>query len=184
MTSTQSSATVQQDALKNLITQGLPALKAGLEEAKKHIDDIIDSATNPKLKQVLEQGKQTSAQWEQRVRKAMEDAGANGERDNPIIEAHGEVAERIRNDAPTDGVRDLGIIASGQLALHYWIAAFGTMASYCASADMTDAAERLSQCVDDARQADEMHTDLAYEIMGRSRANQNGSSQSNGNRTK
>ncbi len=171
-TTDQSSAAVHTDALKKLIAEGLPALKAGLEQAQKHIDDIIDAATHPKLQQMLQQGKQTSERWVQRVETAMQSFDASCASDNPIVEAHGEVAQRIRQQAPTDGVRDLGIIASGQLALHYWVAAFGTMASYAKATDEMDAAEHLAACVDEAKEADEMHTQLAYEMMGRTDGSQ------------
>jgi ferritin-like metal-binding protein YciE len=95
----------------------------------------------------------------------MDEAGVEGEGENPIVEAHYEVARKNRREAPDDATRDLGIVASGQLALHYWIAAFGTLGSYLKEMGMTDAAESMGRSVDEARQADEEHTRIAKQIM-------------------
>ena len=82
-----------------------------------------------------------------------------------MLEAHYEVSRRIREAAPDDASRDLGIIASGQLALHYWIASFGTMANYCRQTGMDDAARDMKACADEAKQADEKHSQLAEQLL-------------------
>ena len=82
------------------------------------------------------------------------------------MEAHYEVSKQIRDAAPDAQVRDLGIIAAGQLALHYWIAAFGTLKAYAGKLGMTQTEQAMSQSVDEAKQADEQHTQLAARLMG------------------
>ena len=154
--------------LKTLVTQGLGALKAGSHIAASAIDDVMKDATHPKLKQALEQGKKTSQGWTDRIEAALKevvgqaDAGAN---DNPIVSAHGEVAWRIRSEAKNGTARDLGIVASGQLALHYWIASFGTMHAYGQKLGMTTMAEAMGKCLAEAKQADEAHTEVAQALM-------------------
>ena len=157
---------VSDDDLRGLVADGLLALKAGGRLAAQATDEIQDSASHPDLKQALKKGEETSKEWRARVDRAMDEFGVEGEGDNPIIEAHVDVSRRIREEASTDGVRDLGIIASGQLALHYWIAAFGTLGAYAKNLGKTSVAQSMSQCVDEARQADEQHTKLAKTIMG------------------
>lgn len=61
--------------------------------------------------------------------------------------------------------RDLGIVAAGQLALHYWIAAFGTMRAYAEQAGMSAATPAMKSSLDEAKQADEAHNDIAKRIM-------------------
>ena len=78
-------------------------------------DEIADSATNPELKSTLDND--TSKEWQSRIDQAMSEVGASGEGENPILEAHYDVSRKIRNAAPDDQVRDLGIIAAGQLAM-------------------------------------------------------------------
>ena len=98
----------------------------------------------------------------------MQEAGASGSNDNPVIDAIYEVSKKARQAASEDDqARDLGIIASGQLALHYWIAAFGTMGNYLGQMGLGDSAGAMSRSVDEARAADEAHTKIANQILGK-----------------
>lgn len=154
--------------LKQLIKDGLSAQQAGSKVAAKATDEILDDATNPELKTLLQQGNETSKQWKQRIEQAIDEAGGVDDQDNEIMEAHYEVSKEIRSQADTDEVRDLGIIASGQMALHYWIASFGTVASYAKAAGLTQTAENLHRSVEEAKQADEQHTELAKRLLAAS----------------
>ena len=153
------------DNLNTLVSQGLSAMKAGSAVAAKATDEIGNDATHPDLKAALDEGNRTSKQWADRIDRALQQAGGD-QQDNPILEAHYEVSRRIRQQAPDDQSRDLGIIASGQLALHYWIAAFGTMASYTKKLGMNEAAADMKSSADEAKQADEKHTALAEQLLG------------------
>lgn len=153
------------DDLKQLIKDGLAAQKAGSKVAAAATDEISNDAKNPELKAALEEGNKTSQEWAKRIDRAIAEVGGVEEQDNKILEAHYEVSKEIRNAADTDDVRDLGIIASGQLALHYWIASFGTVASYAASAGFTQTEKELKASVQEAKQADDKHTDIAQKIL-------------------
>jgi len=154
------------DDLKQLIKDGLAAQQAGSKVAAAATDEIQNDAKHPALKEALQQGNETSKQWAKRIEQAIEEVGGVGEQKNEILEAHYRVSKEIRAQASTDEVRDLGIIASGQLALHYWIASFGTVASYAASAGLTQTEQELKACVQEAKQADDKHTDIAQQILG------------------
>lgn len=154
------------EQLKPLIQQGLAAMKAGSKVAAGATAEIQNAARNPRLREALEQGSQTSKQWATRLDQALAEAGGGGEQQNPIMAAHYEVSRKIRQQAPDDYSRDLGLIASGQLALHYWIAAFGTMRTYAGQAGMSQTEQQMQTCLDEAKQADEKHTQIAEQIMG------------------
>lgn len=155
------------DNLKTLVSQGLAAMKAGSDIAAKATDEISGDASHPQLKAALEQGNQTAQQWADRIDRALEQTGgAEQGGDNPVLEAHFEVSRRIRQQAADATSRDLGIVAAGQLALHYWIAAFGTMASYTGQLGLDDVARDMKASADEAKQADEQHTALAEELLG------------------
>lgn len=154
------------DNLKQLVAQGLAAMKAGSDVAAKATDEINNDAKHPALKSALDEGNNTSKQWAERIERALQQAGGGGEQDNPILKAHYEVSRRIRGQAPDDTSRDLGIIASGQLALHYWIASFGTMANYANKLGMDDVGRDMKQSGDEAKQADEKHTQIAEQLLG------------------
>lgn len=153
------------DQLKELIKQGLGALKAGSKVAAAATDEIQNDVHNPDLKAALEQGNETSKQWTARIDQALQEAGGGDEQQNPILEAHFEVSKRIRQAASDDYSRDLGIIAAGQLALHYWIAAFGTLRTYAGQVGLSHTEQELQTSLDEAKQADEQHTKLAGQIM-------------------
>lgn len=140
-------------------------MKAGSEVAARATDEIAQDATHPDLKAALDEGNRTSKEWAARIDRALQQAGGD-QQDNPILEAHYEVSRRIRQQATDDQSRDLGIIASGQLALHYWIAAFGTMANYTRTLGLADVAQDMKSSADEAKQADEQHTKLAEQLLG------------------
>jgi ferritin-like metal-binding protein YciE len=156
------------EALKQLVKDGLAAQKSGSKIAAKATDEIQDSATNSELKAMLQRGNETSKQWEQRIERAIDEAGGVDEQDKDIVEAHYEVSKEIRSQADTDQVRDLGIIASGQMALHYWVASFGTVAAYAKAAGLSQTAQELQSSVEEAKQADEQYTALAQRLLAAS----------------
>ncbi|GGF12562.1 DUF892 family protein [Hymenobacter cavernae] len=153
------------EALKQLIKDGLSAQQAGSKVAATATDEIQNDAKHPALKQALQQGNETSKEWTKRIERAIAEVGGVDEQNNEILEAHYQVSKEIRGKAETDDARDLGIIASGQLALHYWIASFGTVASYAASAGFTQTEQELKASVQEAKQADDKHTDIAQQIL-------------------
>lgn len=153
------------DQIKALVAQGVQALKAGGEVAKQATAEIQNDATDPGLKSALQQGNQVAEQWAQRIQRAAQEAGPSEETGNPIMEAHYKVSQMIRQKAPDAVSRDLGIIASGQLALHYWVAAFGTLGAYASKAGLTQTAQDMQTCLSEAKQADSQQTELAQKIM-------------------
>ena len=141
-------------------------MKSGSKTAAQSASEVQNDASNDQLKELLRKGTETSKQWQQRVDRALEQVGGNQqEKENEIMQAMHRVGKQIRQEAPNDRVRDLGIIANGQLILHYWIAAFGTMEAYCKQAGMDQAAQEMKSCVSEAKQADEKYTDLAMQMM-------------------
>ena len=153
------------EQLKQLVAQGLSAMKAGGEVAAKATDEVENDATHPDLKAALQQGNQTAKQWTERLDRALGQMDAGGPGENPIMQAHVDVSRRIRSEATDANTRDLGIVASGQLALHYWIAAFGTIRTYAEKLGMDDVARDMQTCLDGAKQADEAHNQIASQLM-------------------
>jgi ferritin-like metal-binding protein YciE len=152
-------------ALKDLIKQGLAADKAGSKVGEASTADIQNSAKNPDLKAMLDQGNITSKEWAQRIDRAIAEVGGVEERPNEVLEAHYRVSKEISSEAKTDDVRDLGIIASGQLALHYWIASFGTLQDYAQAAGLSQTAQEMQVCVEEAKKTDAAFTALAQKIL-------------------
>ena len=154
------------DALRTLVAQGLTAMKAGSKVAADATAEIRNDARNPELKAALDTGNTVSQQWAQRIDQALQEAGGgSGEGRNPVLDGLYEVSRMIRSQAPDDGARDLGIVANGQLALHYWIAAFGTIRTYAGQLGMSGTAQAMQTSLDEAKQGDEAHTDIAKRLL-------------------
>ena len=153
------------DDLKVLVSQGLAAMKAGSAVAEKATDEINNDASHPALKSALQEGNRASKQWAERIERAVKQVSGSGEEKNAILEAHYDVSKKIRQEAPDATSRDLGIVASGQLALHYWVAAFGTMASYTKQMGLSDVANDMKQSGDEARRGAEKLPEPALLLM-------------------
>ena len=151
--------------VNQLITQGVSALKAASRIAAQETDEIQNNAHNPNLKAALAQGIEISKSWMARIDRALGEVGGTAEQPNHIMQAHYEVSRRIRQQAPDDLMRDLGIIASGQRVLHYWIASFSTVGTYAAQAGMSQLEQVMQASLDEAKEADEQHTQIAKQIM-------------------
>ena len=157
---------MNEENIKQLLADGLLTLKAGARVAADGADEIMESATDPELKSMLETGNETAKEWRNRIDQALGETGASGEGEDPVAEAHLDVARRIRENAPDDQSRDLGIIAAGQQLLHYWIASFGTAKAYASSLGLDRTAQEMDKSLSEAKQIDEQHTQLATQIMG------------------
>jgi ferritin-like metal-binding protein YciE len=151
--------------IKTLIAQGLQALRAGGEVAKKATAEIQADASHPELKAALQDGNRASEQWAQRIEKALAETGGAEDTGNPVLEAHYEVSKRIRRKAPDAVSRDLGIVAASQLALHYWIASFGTLDNYAAKLGLAEIERSMRTSLDEAKQADQQHTAIAEKML-------------------
>ena len=153
------------DALRTLVAQGLSAMKAGSRVAAQATAEIRNDARHPELQAALETGNTVSQGWTQRIDQALQEVGGDGEQKNPVLEGLYEVSRMIRSQAPEDTSRDLGIVANGQLALHYWIAAFGTIRTYADRLGLSGTAQAMQASLDEAKEGDQAHTDIAERIM-------------------
>ena len=153
------------DNLKALVSQGLAAMRSGSDVAAQATDEIENDVSHPDLKALLKTGSEVAKGWSDRIDRALKEAGGGDQTDNPVLEAHVEVSRRIRQKAPDATSRDLGIIANGQLALHYWIAMFGTMANYTRQLGMETIARDMQSSGEEAKQGDEKMTELAEKML-------------------
>jgi ferritin-like metal-binding protein YciE len=157
---------MEQQGLKELIKNGFAAMKAGSKVAEEATGEIQSDAKNEQLRDALQQGNERSKVWAERIDRSLEEAGGTADQDNEILKAHYQVSKQIRQQAADDDSRDLGIIASGQMSLHYWIAAFGTQVSYAEATGLTEAQQQRQACLDEAKQADLNLSDIARSIIG------------------
>ena len=148
-----------------LVANGLQAQKAGGEIAKMATAEIQGDASHPDLKFALQASNKVAEQWAERIERALQETGGAEDNGNAILDAHFEVSKRIREKAPDDTSRDLGIVAAGQLALHYWIASFGTLGSYASKLGLSQTETSMRMSLEEAKQEDQQYTALAEKML-------------------
>ncbi len=161
--------TMDQGAKQDVTTMlrdAIMAVQAASASGREAASKIEEQAQHAELKQALQEGSRYAETWRERLASAaakMGSGAAAGE-GNPIIDAIQQVGGKIIHTTKEPTARDLGIIASGQLALHYYIAAFGTMAAYAKMLGMEDVAGTIHECLREAKQGDERYTQLAAKL--------------------
>ncbi len=157
---------MERETLRALAAQALTAMKAGNQIVAKSVGDIQDVVQDQGLGASLDKGAKLREVWASRIDVALHAVGGTeGEMINPVISGLQEVGAKIRRQAPDDVSRDLGICANGQMSLHYWIAAFGTVRAYLHQLDLQEAAGAMRDSLDEAKQADEEHNRIAERIL-------------------
>lgn len=156
---------MNKDDLKDLIAQGLRAQKAGTRIGDDAAAEVAGDATDPELKQLLSRGSEQAKAWEGRITEALKRMGVDDAPiENEIVKAHYEVSKKIRAQAKSPQVRDLGIIASGQLVMHYYIAGLGTLATYAETVGEPETSDLVGTMLNEAKGADEAMTALAKKL--------------------
>ena len=152
--------------VKTMLQDAIMAVQAAGEAGKHATMKIQEQASDAGLKELLQHGSKHAEAWAERLSDASAKVGGAQSQTpgNPIIDAIQQVGGKIISKAADPIARDLGIIASGQLALHYYIAAFGTMASYAQMLGMADVAQSLHTCLEEAKKGDERYTELASKL--------------------
>lgn len=148
--------------LKQFYVEGLQALRTAGQKGHEAASEIMQAATSPELRQLMQQGTDLAQQHANRLDSLLQQAGGQpGGHPNEIIEGIQAGARRIQQAAKDDAVRDAGIIDSAQIALHYHIAAYGSLAAHAKTLGLSNEAAQLKQMVDECKQQDERFTELA-----------------------
>lgn len=156
------------DAYKDWYVQGLRALKTASEQGHEAASATLAAVTDPDLKQVVETDTKLTSQHAENVARMLKTAGGDtAGMPNPIMEGIRAGNRQMVEAANDPDVRDAGIIAAAQIALHYYIAAFGTLASNAKHLGMNDEAQTLKRMVDEARTQDERFTKLAEDMVNK-----------------
>ena len=132
--------------LKQFHMQGLQALKVAGQKGHEAASETLGAVTSPELKQLVQQDTEMTQRHAKQLDELLQKAGGQpGSIQNPIIEGIQAGAKQIREAAKDEVTRDAGIIASAQVALHYYIAAYGSLAAHAKTLGMSDAAGECTQ---------------------------------------
>ena len=149
------------------MVQGLQAVYDAEQQGVEGAQGIADAVTSPELKQEMQQGlDQTRNNLIPRLEQALEQAGAGTERvPNEIMKGILSVGKKIQTETSEPAVRDAGIIASAQIAMHYYIAAYGTLGAHAQTLGVTEVAQLCEQTVKEFKERDEKLTKIAEQVV-------------------
>lgn len=159
-----------QEAFKSWYISGLQALVSANEIGKKTTEKLKKYITSPDLMQSIDQGSQATKEHADTINRLLQEAGGQpGNITNEIMQGIDKAADQIPDSDDKD-VRDAGVITSAQIALHYYMAAYGGLASTAKHLGMTDQAETFSKMTDQVKEADQKYTRMAEESVNQQAA--------------
>jgi len=150
------------DNLKKLYIDQLQHLHSAENQITKALPKMIEKASDPQLKQVLQTHLQETQGHVARLERNLQNS--NGEVDSKKskgIAALIAEGEDIITDASDEAVRDAGIIAAAQKVEHYEIAAYGTVRTFAEILGLDHEADLLDTTLEEEKHADVVLTQIS-----------------------
>lgn len=151
-----------------LMARALAALTAASDLAREQTEQVTPVAADQELQTALKSGHAMLDTWQQRAAEALAAAGQEQDvkgSDPAVLRVIYDAGRSIRREIADEKRRDLEIIENSQLALHTWIVAFGTLATYAQQADNQDIERAMRSSKDEAEQADVALTSIAKRLL-------------------
>ncbi|WP_207493470.1 ferritin-like domain-containing protein [Aridibaculum aurantiacum] len=167
----------QMNDLRELLRHDVQSLYSAEQQIVEAMPAMIAKATNPALKQVLEQHLSVTRGQVERLDRVREMIGATedsvtdhtgllsrlmgGGAKCKAMEGIIDEGQKIMAESMSDEVMDAAIIGGNQKIEHFEIACYGTARTYAQQLGLTDVAALLQQTLDEEYKADELLTQLA-----------------------
>lgn len=154
------------DAVAALFARGLRHVYAAHHQGAAQAAENRDLASRPELKAALAKGVDENRTQAERLERVFRLAGHAVE-GTPDQAMQGIIDDNKAANAEADDpvARDQQLIASGQLAAHYYLARYGTLRSYAQTLGLSDAAGLLQETIDETVRVDEGFTVLAHHLL-------------------
>ena len=158
------------DALKQWYVQGLQALTSANELGRKGADEGSYEAKNDEVASLAESSAAMQARHAETIARLLKDAGGEPTgKDNPAMKGiYQAINEMI--DGADEQVKDAAALAGAQLAFHYYIAAYGSLAADARHVGDDDAAAQIATLGDEVAAQDRKYTDCAETLANRQAA--------------
>ncbi|MBN9442784.1 ferritin-like domain-containing protein [Bosea sp. (in: a-proteobacteria)] len=128
----------------------------------KSLPKMIDQASEPELRQGLEQHRAQTANHIKRLEQVFKQHGAEAKAvDCPAIDGILEEADEVAGEVADKPVMDAAIIAAAQAVEHYEITRYGTLVAWAKQLGREDCAALLKQNLDEEYAADDKLSLLA-----------------------
>jgi ferritin-like metal-binding protein YciE len=150
------------DSLRKLYIDQLQQLHSAETQITEALPKMIQSATEPQLKNALQTHLQETkghvARLDQILNQAAGSVESKKSKGMAALIAEG---EDVIKDAADNSVRDAGIIAAGQKVEHYEIAAYGTLRTFAEILGSDAQADLLDQTLEEEKNADSLLTQIS-----------------------
>jgi ferritin-like metal-binding protein YciE len=149
-------------SLDDLLVHELQRIYHAETQVLEVLPRMVEAATHPDLKQLLEDHRQQSGDQVQRLERAFMLLGAPGKsRTCDGMAGLLEEARQVLDENAASSVMDVALIAAAQKVEHYEIAAYGTACTYAEMLGYDQVHELLGQNLDEEETTDQKLTALA-----------------------
>jgi ferritin-like metal-binding protein YciE len=150
------------DSLRKLYIDQLQQLHSAETQITEALPKMIQSATEPQLKNALQTHLQETKGHVARLEQILNQAtGSVESKKSKGVAALITEGEDVIKDAADDSVRDAGIIAAAQKVEHYEMAAYGTVRTFAEILGSDAQAALLDQTLEEEKHADSVLTQIS-----------------------
>ncbi|MGB8987970.1 MAG: ferritin-like domain-containing protein [Candidatus Sulfotelmatobacter sp.] len=150
------------DSLRKLYIDQLQQLHSAETQITEALPKMIQSATEPQLKNALQTHLQETKGHVARLEQILNQAtGSVESKKSKGMAALITEGEDVIKDAADNSVRDAGIIAAAQKVEHYEMAAYGTVRTFAEILGNDAQAELLDQTLEEEKHADSVLTQIS-----------------------
>jgi ferritin-like metal-binding protein YciE len=155
-------------SMQELYVEQLKDLYDAENQIIKALPDMIEAASSPELKEVLNQHLEVTKTQATRLEEIFSKLGEKPKGDKckgmqGVLQEGSDLVE----DIDDTNVRDAAIIASAQRVEHYEMAGYGTARAFATLLDENDASRLLEQTLNEEKEADDKLTELSENINAR-----------------
>ena len=150
------------DSLRKLYIDQLQQLHSAETQVTEALPKMIESATDPQLKNALQTHLQETKGHVARLEQILNQAtGSVESKKSKGMAALITEGEDVIKDAADNSVRDAGIIAAAQKVEHYEMAAYGTVRTFAEILGHDAQAALLDQTLEEEKHADSVLTQIS-----------------------
>lgn len=155
------------DAFQQWYVQGLQAVKTAVERSREASRHGGGDASG-EGREMMEAGAKVFGEHADQLDRLLGAVGGGGGRTpNPFMDGIQAGSREMIEAARDPAVRDASLVAAAQIAIHYFIAAYGTLASNAKHLGRAEDAATLKGMADEMKAGDERFTAVAEEMANR-----------------
>jgi len=159
--------------LRDLLQHEIDDLYSAEEQIIEALPKMIEKATNPALRQALNQHLQVTKGQKERLDKVKKLMDSENKEPGFLEKIFGgskckgtegliKEGEKMMNEKMENSVRDAAIIASAQKVEHYEISGYGTARAYAMQLGLSEVEDLLTATLNEEYEADDSLTALAF----------------------